>query len=176
MKLGFPEYGAHVSPGKSLLSFHHPGLGVQVMQPDTRGMFPPGGYCWWVGFPFCGFLIDMKNLDISMDHKRMLNGRKSWTMPCVDILAIEQSFALRSNRRKGSAFVGWLSRQLENRNHVAYVSGITCNQDQTDDSSILGIIISIPSTWTCLSISQRRPWRFHITSNIKISLQGEQSL
>jgi len=48
---------------------------------------------------------------------------------------MEQSFALRFARRRGQAFVGWLSRyvqprvrfvsdirQLENRNHTAYVS------------------------------------------------------
>lgn len=39
----------------------------------------------------------------------------------LTLAAIRQSFSLRANRHIGSSFVGWFSRQLENRNHVAYV-------------------------------------------------------
>ena len=43
--------------------------------------------------------------------------------------AVSQSFALRTNRRRGAAFLGWFSRQLENRNHVAYLD--TAHNDES---------------------------------------------
>lgn len=51
----------------------------------------------------------MWTLDLSMDYSRLIG------------TPVSQSFALRTNRHRGAIFVGWFSRQLENRNHVAYL-------------------------------------------------------
>ncbi|KAL1408231.1 Telomerase reverse transcriptase [Vanrija albida] len=102
MHHGFPDYGAFVSPNKTLLSFElAPGGLAAPVAPVHRN-----GSCY---FPYCGFLIDASTLDISIDHDRLLAGPTC------------QSFALRSSRNRGAGFVGWLSRQLENRNHVAFL-------------------------------------------------------
>jgi telomerase reverse transcriptase len=146
MKSGFPEYGAHISPNKTLLSYTDHNMGsAQVLrscstsESDSTGPSPR----LMAGFPFCGFLIDIETLDICMDHHRMLTGRMSPSLVhhLILISAIEQSFALRSNRKKGSSFLGWLSRQLENRNHVAYVSHPYPTSNKTDGSSIRYITI-----------------------------------
>ncbi|BEJ01730.1 hypothetical protein CcaverHIS631_0604120 [Cutaneotrichosporon cavernicola] len=102
MSCGFPEYGAHISPSKTVLSFElaHNGQALPVIsvRDDSRTYLP-----------FCGFLIDTKTLDFSIDPDRMLSA------------PIRQSFALRKVREPGASFVGWLNRQLQNRNQVAYV-------------------------------------------------------
>ena len=45
-----------------------------------------------------------------------------WHLTLTCGIALDQSFSLRFSRRKGASFVGWFSRQLENRNHISYVS------------------------------------------------------
>lgn len=105
MNAGFAAYGAEVSKGKTLLSFEY-STGSEVApialpsSSSTDGRSP---------FPYCGFLIDTATLELSMDYPRVLQ------------VHIRQTFALRSTRRRGASFVGWFSRQLENRNHVAYL-------------------------------------------------------
>ncbi|CAK9784445.1 unnamed protein product [Cutaneotrichosporon oleaginosum] len=102
MSRGFPEYGAHVAPSKTVLSFELAYGGQALPVIAARG----DGRTY---MPFCGFLIDTKMLDFSIDPDRMLAA------------PIRQSFALRKVREPGAFFVGWLSRQLQNRNQVAYV-------------------------------------------------------
>jgi len=76
MKSGFPEYGAFISPSKTLLSFHDYSLAsAQVL--SGKSMSSTTSPELTLGFPFCGFLIDTQTLDISMDHNRMLTGRMS---------------------------------------------------------------------------------------------------
>ncbi|WVR08145.1 hypothetical protein IAU60_005191 [Kwoniella sp. DSM 27419] len=102
MSRGFPAYGAEVSMAKTLVSFEceSGGLMAPVMGLNEYGQ----GL-----FPYCGFLIDTKSLDVTSDYPRVMTG------------PIRQSFAMRSQRHRGANFVGWFSRQLENRNHVAYL-------------------------------------------------------
>nr|XP_031859765.1 uncharacterized protein CI109_004837 [Kwoniella shandongensis]KAA5526837.1 hypothetical protein CI109_004837 [Kwoniella shandongensis] len=102
MSRGFPEYGAEVSKGKTLLSFEFD-TGSQMV--PVCGMNDDGESY----FPYCGFLINMRKLEIMPDYPRAMS------------TSTKQSFALRSSRHRGSGFVGWFSRQLENRNHVAYL-------------------------------------------------------
>ncbi|KAK8849571.1 hypothetical protein IAR55_004906 [Kwoniella newhampshirensis] len=102
MSRGFPEYGAEVSKGKTLLSFEFD-TGSQMV--PVCGISDDGQSY----FPYCGFLINMRTLEIMPDYPRVIS------------TPMKQSFALRSNRHRGSGFVGWFSRQLENRNHMAYL-------------------------------------------------------
>ncbi|WWC92913.1 uncharacterized protein L201_007875 [Kwoniella dendrophila CBS 6074] len=102
MASGFPSYGAEVSISKTLLSFECETKGQMGSIADVDG----DGETL---FPYCGFLLNTKTLDIMGDYPRSLSG------------PVKQSFALRSDRRRGSAFIGWFSRQLENRNQVAYL-------------------------------------------------------
>lgn len=60
--------------------------------------------------PFCGFLIDTKTLDFSIDPDRMLAARMLRLSHSQLTPAIRQSFALRKAREPGASFVGWLSR------------------------------------------------------------------
>lgn len=39
--------------------------------------FIRGGSTDAIGFPYCGFMINMSTLDISMDYSRSLTGRES---------------------------------------------------------------------------------------------------
>ncbi|RXK34877.1 hypothetical protein M231_07866 [Tremella mesenterica] len=94
MNQGFPKYGAFISNNKTITTF----------DPTTMDEVEPLKL-----FPYCGFLVDTETLDITMDHPRILS------------TPAKQSFALRSDRHRGAGFVGWFSRQLENRNHVAYL-------------------------------------------------------
>jgi hypothetical protein len=73
MKSGFPEYGAFISPSKTLLSFHDHSLASAQVLSGKSMSYPLIELT--LGFPFCGFLIDTPTLDISMDHHRMLTGR-----------------------------------------------------------------------------------------------------
>ncbi|OCF35151.1 hypothetical protein I316_03193 [Kwoniella heveanensis BCC8398] len=102
MSRGFPRYGAEISIDKTLLSFESQikDMMAAVVKTSSDGQ---------TLFPYCGFLINTKTLDIMSDYPRMMTG------------PIKQSFALRSTRHRGSSFVGWFSRQLENRNHIAYL-------------------------------------------------------
>jgi hypothetical protein len=75
MKSGFPEYGAFISPSKTLLSFHDHSLASAQVLSGKSMSHPPIELT--SGFPFCGFLIDTQSLDISMDHHRMPIGRMS---------------------------------------------------------------------------------------------------
>ncbi|WRT69587.1 uncharacterized protein IL334_006576 [Kwoniella shivajii] len=102
MSKGFPTYGAEISLGKTLLSFECESKGQMgsVVDITKNGE---------ILFPYCGFLIDTSTLEVMGDHPRLMAN------------PIRQSFALRSDRHRGSAFVGWFSRQLENRNQVAYL-------------------------------------------------------
>nr|XP_019043423.1 hypothetical protein I302_08000 [Kwoniella bestiolae CBS 10118]OCF22353.1 hypothetical protein I302_08000 [Kwoniella bestiolae CBS 10118] len=109
MSKGFPTYGAEVSVGKTLLSFEcktkgHMGSVVEITADGETYRISV--------FPYCGFLLNTRSLDVMSDYPRLMSG------------PIKQSFALRSDRHRGSAFVGWFSRQLENRNHVAYLDTI----------------------------------------------------
>ncbi|WWC73585.1 uncharacterized protein I206_107557 [Kwoniella pini CBS 10737] len=105
MTKGFPTYGAQVSSGKTLLSFECETRGQMgaIIDPGDDGQ---------ILFPYCGFLINTKTLDVMSDHPRLLIG------------PIKQSFAIRSDRHKGSTFISWFSRQLENRNHIAYLDTV----------------------------------------------------
>ena len=101
MRQGFPDYGAFISSSKTLLNFEHDfGTDISPMCSFRNGA---------PSFPYCGFLIDTHTLEMSADHPRLLQ------------IPVRQSFAVRSSRRLGSGFVGWLCRQLENRNHVGYL-------------------------------------------------------
>jgi len=87
MKSGFPEYGAFVSPSKTLLSFRdHSLASAQVLSGKSMSSTPQE---LTSGFPFCGFLIDTQTLDISMDHNRMLTGRMS--LPNTALTSSDQS-------------------------------------------------------------------------------------
>ncbi|KAK4689413.1 telomerase reverse transcriptase, partial [Tremellales sp. Uapishka_1] len=97
MNKGFASYGAFVSSSKTLLNFDY----------STDKQFLPT--CEIDLFPYCGYLIDTRSLDLSLDYPRTL------------LAPVRQSFAVRSSRHVGSTFLGWFSRQLENRNHVAYL-------------------------------------------------------
>ena len=85
MKEGFPEYGAFVSTGKTLLSFECLGAGKMeeiCVQGDCTctKLFPASfreGSADGSGFPYCGFMINMSTLDISLDYSRSLTGRES---------------------------------------------------------------------------------------------------
>nr|ODN91106.1 hypothetical protein L203_01308 [Cryptococcus depauperatus CBS 7841] len=102
MARGFHEYGAHISMEKTLLSFEYEaGSVIRRTQPDAKA-----------DFPYCGLLINTKTLDIMPDFNRTLKH------------PIKQSFARRTTRQEGSAFVSWYSRQLENRNHAAYLDTV----------------------------------------------------
>jgi telomerase reverse transcriptase len=69
----------------------------------------------------------MQTLGISMDYPRALSTRgsalgiKIGGFSVLTLAAMQQSFAIRCARWRGASFVSWFSRQLENRNHVAYV-------------------------------------------------------
>ncbi|WVN86882.1 uncharacterized protein L203_102056 [Cryptococcus depauperatus CBS 7841] len=105
MARGFHEYGAHISMEKTLLSFEYE-AGCRlapVCDIDANGE---------MYFPYCGLLINTKTLDIMPDFNRTLKH------------PIKQSFARRTTRQEGSAFVSWYSRQLENRNHAAYLDTV----------------------------------------------------
>ncbi|WWC95477.1 hypothetical protein V866_002341 [Kwoniella sp. B9012] len=105
MSKGFPTYGAEISMNKTLLSFESESKG---QMGSVVGINPDGE----ILFPYCGFLLNLRTLDVMSDYPRLISG------------PIKQSFSLRSDRHRGSAFVGWYSRQLENRNHVAYLDTI----------------------------------------------------
>ncbi|WWC65948.1 uncharacterized protein I303_108570 [Kwoniella dejecticola CBS 10117] len=123
MSKGFPAYGAEVSLNKTLLSFECESRGQMATVVNV-------GVDGQTLFPYCGFLLNTQTLDVMGDHPRLLTG------------PIKQSFALRSDRHKGSAFIGWFSRQLENRNHVAYLD--TMHNDI--DTVHLNIFINFAST------------------------------
>ncbi|KAL7424993.1 Telomerase reverse transcriptase [Cryptotrichosporon argae] len=101
MLAGFPAYGAFVSPSKTLVSFEHAGKSgsVPVCAIGARGL----------QIPYCGYMIDGRTLDLSIDVCRMI------------ATPARHTFAVRTARRRGATFVGWLCRQLENRNHVAFL-------------------------------------------------------
>ncbi|OCF77899.1 hypothetical protein I204_01902 [Kwoniella mangroviensis CBS 8886] len=105
MSKGFPTYGAEISMTKTLLSFESESNG---QMGNVVGVNPDGE----ILFPYCGFLLNIRTLDVMSDYPRLISG------------PIKQSFSLRSDRHRGSAFVCWYSRQLENRNHVAYLDTI----------------------------------------------------
>ncbi|WVQ79296.1 hypothetical protein IAT38_001393 [Cryptococcus sp. DSM 104549] len=105
MQRGFPEYGAHISRDKTLLNFEYDAGGqmMGVCEVDAEGE----SY-----FPYCGYLINVRTLDIMPDYQRYL------------ACPVKQSFARRSDRKSGASFVTWLSRQLENRNQIAYLDTV----------------------------------------------------
>lgn len=63
MRTGFPEYGAFISPAKTLLSFDCPSM-------------PLAQRCQGDQFPFCGFVLGTTSLDMGMDYSRVLSGRE----------------------------------------------------------------------------------------------------
>lgn len=109
MSRGFPAFGAFVSPGKSLINFE------MTFKQQVMPVAPIAndGRCY---FPYCGFLIDTRTLCFRIDYHRQVNA------------PMRQSFALRNVRTPGLNFVGWFSRQLENRNHVAYLDTLHNHQ------------------------------------------------
>ncbi|ODO06884.1 hypothetical protein I350_04244 [Cryptococcus amylolentus CBS 6273] len=100
---GFPDYGAHISPAKTLLSFECVvnDLKLPVADVNQEGE---------VEFPYCGFLINVKTLELKQDYTRMVGH------------PIKHSFALRSMSKKHSNLVTWLCRQLQNRNQIAHLN------------------------------------------------------
>ncbi|WVQ96087.1 hypothetical protein IAU59_003188 [Kwoniella sp. CBS 9459] len=110
MSRGFPSYGAEISINKTLLSF-------ESQVGGSMGAIVNTGVDGQTLFPYCGFLINTETLDVMSDYPRMMTG------------PIKQSFALRSTRHRGSNFVGWFSRQLENRNHIAYLNTVHNSPD-----------------------------------------------
>ncbi|WVF68547.1 hypothetical protein IAT40_003315 [Kwoniella sp. CBS 6097] len=123
MARGFPRYGAEISVSKTLLSFESQVRDIMAPVVGTNG----DGQTL---FPYCGFLINTKTLDIVSDYSRTLTG------------PIKQSFALRSTRHRGSSFVGWFSRQLENRNHIAYLD----TMHNSPDTVYLNIFLNFALT------------------------------
>ncbi len=88
MTAGFPVYGAHISPAKTLVSFEY-ASGSQVAPICPTGT--TGHTCKhhltgsrrysadhdYLDFPFCGFLIDTATLDIGIDTQRIIASRES---------------------------------------------------------------------------------------------------
>lgn len=64
MSRGFPEYGARISPGKTLANFELDGA-------TDVATLNEGGRCL---FPYCGFRLDTASLDFSIDIERLLGG------------------------------------------------------------------------------------------------------
>lgn len=64
MARGFPEYGARISPGKTLATFELDGA-TSVAALDEHGR---------CHFPYCGFRLDTATLDFSIDVARLLGG------------------------------------------------------------------------------------------------------
>ncbi|WVQ75065.1 hypothetical protein IAR50_004674 [Cryptococcus sp. DSM 104548] len=100
---GFPKYGAYISPDKTLLSFDClvAGKVLQVADVNKEGE---------IEFPYCGFLINVKTLELKQDYTRLIGH------------PIKHSFALRSTSKRNSNLLTWLCRQLQNRNQIAHLN------------------------------------------------------
>lgn len=84
MSRGFPEYGARISPCKTLASFELDGA-TEVATLNE------GGRCL---FPYCGFRLDTASLDFSIDIERLLGGELLTISPRADVRhAAELCFA-----------------------------------------------------------------------------------
>ncbi|KAJ8072353.1 Telomerase reverse transcriptase [Marasmius tenuissimus] len=62
MYKGHPDYGCFISKGKTLTNFHYDEEIMNVTGPKDRS------------FPWCGYLIDMRDLSICVDYTRYYNG------------------------------------------------------------------------------------------------------
>lgn len=81
--------------------------------------------------PYCGFLIDTKTLDMSIDHERLTAARELLTshllttsnsaVVCAAQQSQPRSRVCRLAEQVRRACGGADDRQLENRNHVAFV-------------------------------------------------------
>ena len=78
LAIGHPEYGCFISKEKSLLNFDHPTL-ANIVDPRSQGMkgcsVPrlPQSWCNKVRvavFPWCGYLINMADLSVTVDYSR----------------------------------------------------------------------------------------------------------
>jgi len=61
---GHPEYGCFISKGKTLTNFYYDEEIMNITGPKDKS------------FPWCGYLIDMKDLSICNDYTRYHNGRE----------------------------------------------------------------------------------------------------
>lgn len=79
---GHPEYGCFISTEKTLTNFYAD-FDTQVLDHSAAGTvacFRTQKTCSFYhltsGFPWCGLLIDPKNLDVSVDYSRYANQSK----------------------------------------------------------------------------------------------------
>ncbi|KAI5453708.1 Telomerase reverse transcriptase [Naganishia albida] len=94
MQAGFPDYGCHIAPEKSLASFR------PTKNPDATTI------CADRYFTYCGFAIDTRDLDISIDLSRKFD------------MHSKDAFSAKYVRHIGQAFRQWLCRVLENYNSI----------------------------------------------------------
>jgi telomerase reverse transcriptase len=72
---GHPEYGCFISRDKTLTNFDYDSQIMNVTSPLQRGMFFAGDANSSVlidipDFPWCGYLINMKDLSVMSDYSR----------------------------------------------------------------------------------------------------------
>ncbi|KAL1705382.1 hypothetical protein EV121DRAFT_203726, partial [Schizophyllum commune] len=66
---GHPDYGCFISREKTLTDFDYDEQVMNVIPSGQRGGDRDADFLF-SEFPWCGYLIDMKNLTISVDYTR----------------------------------------------------------------------------------------------------------
>ncbi|KAL1674220.1 hypothetical protein EV122DRAFT_221064, partial [Schizophyllum commune] len=72
--IGHPDYGCFIAREKTLTNFDYDEQVMNVIPSGQRGEWSPGTRAdysdYLADFPWCGYMIDMKNLTISVDYTR----------------------------------------------------------------------------------------------------------
>ncbi|KAL0579065.1 Telomerase reverse transcriptase, partial [Marasmius crinis-equi] len=96
MYKGHPEYGCFISKGKTLTNFHYDEEIMNVTGPKERS------------FPWCGYLINMKDLSVSNDYTRYHGGH------------LRDSLTVDRGCKSGSEFRRKMLVLAKTRSHVIY--------------------------------------------------------
>lgn len=120
---GFPDYGCHIASEKSLASFR------PTKNPDAtticadrcegfvqKSSDPDASILSFTDFTYCGFAIDTRDLDISIDLSRKFDMRRYRRIERNHVLLIlwftdsKDAFSAKYVRHIGQAFRQWLCR------------------------------------------------------------------
>ncbi|KAL1753026.1 hypothetical protein FB107DRAFT_182962, partial [Schizophyllum commune] len=69
LSIGHPDYGCFIAREKTLTNFDYDEQVMNVIPSGKRGEWSRRAD-YLADFPWCGYMIDMKNLTISVDYTR----------------------------------------------------------------------------------------------------------